>query len=1057
ITQDLAADTLSPGFHSLGMRVKDVNGTWSIPEYRSFIISSTGSVIVSNIDTIEYFFDDDPGVGNAVGISVASSDSINLDLALAADTLSPGFHILGMRVKDENENWSVPEYRLFVVSQTNSLTVSPIVRIEYFYDDDPGLGSGNLVFSGSQDSVQLNFNIPPPLVAGLHTVTIRAQDADGNWGIPEIHQVYSLDPGRELDSLALVLMFNNTNGPAWSSATNWLSGDLDTWQGVATAATRVDSVNLDANGLAGELPIEFAYITSMRSFTLSNNALRDSVPYNIPTLMTGLEYVDISNNQLNGLPNLSTISGFQTLKAANNNFDFGDLEPNASVPDFTYNPQNPVTQPVDTFMKPNDIASLDVVMGGTNNNYQWYKDSVLISGATANSYFMTPVTPTDSGLYFCLIDNDLLPDLTLTTDFFHVLFSSRTTDSLALVLLYNNTDGANWTNRTNWLTGVMDTWAGLTLDSINVRQVRLPSNNLVGTIPEDIYYLDSLNLMDLSGNTISGHLPGTILDMVLLDTLNLQNNQLDSLPNLVVAPLLNNVNVIGNKLHFGDFEINLGISNFQYIPQDSLGTYEYLLAEAWDPFSMNAKVRGFNNTYQWFKSGAAIAGQTNEDLSIASVEYSDEGFYRAEVNNSLVTGLTLYTASRELRVSSLERDSVALVKLYNTTAGDNWTDNTGWDSTARGDLSTWVGVVVTDNRISGVNLPGNNLDGEVTARIRDITKIEVFDVSGNKLRKIPYMGTLLELTNLDVSMNQLGFEYLEPNLAIAAFVYDPQDSLDVNTPDTIYVSDPYSFTAGSYSDNNSYQWLFNDANITGETDSTYKISTMERDSMGFYSVEMTNSAIPGMEIYSKPVRLMAKASIAGNITAAGSAVTAGEIRLFQISPSGGFDTTNVASISNDGTYLIEDVLLDDYVLVADGDDANYADWVPTYYGNTIYWEEADTIPLTDDITQIDIPFFEEPVDPAGLGSIAGTVEEDLEAGGRIVARRKVKKATVTIKKVAGTQRKTETQEDEVVAVAYTDDNGQFLMPKLEAGTYDLNVQYPGIPMDETTDTRIIIG
>jgi len=228
--------------------------------------------------------------------------------------------------------------------------------------------------------------------------------------------------------------------------------------------------------------------------------------------------------------------------------------------------------------------------------------------------------------------------------------------------------------------------------------------------------------------------------------------------------------------------------------------------------------------------------------------------------------------------------------------------------------------------------------------------------------------------------------------------------------------------------------------------------------MGFYSARISNSVIPGMDIYTKPVLLMAKASIAGNVTEDGSAVTAGEMRLFQIKLSGGFDTTNVASIANDGAYLIEDVLLDDYILVADADDGSYADLVPTYYGNTIYWEEADTIPLTDDITHIDIPFFTEPPPTTGLGSLSGTVEEDLEdTGGRIFGRRAVAKATITIKKVTGGQRKFRTSEDDVVAVAYSDENGQFVMPALEAGDYDFNVQYPGIPMSESTTTRITIG
>ena len=38
-------------------------------------------------------------------------------------------------------------------------------------------------------------------------------------------------------------------------------------------------------------------------------------------------------------------------------------------------------------------------------------------------------------------------------------------DSLALVALYTATDGDNWTNNTNWLTGPVSTWLGVTVEN----------------------------------------------------------------------------------------------------------------------------------------------------------------------------------------------------------------------------------------------------------------------------------------------------------------------------------------------------------------------------------------------------------------------------------------------------------------------------------------------------------------------------------------------------------------------------------------------------------------
>ncbi|MCH7676239.1 hypothetical protein IH879_14990 [candidate division KSB1 bacterium] len=58
-------------------------------------------------------------------------------------------------------------------------------------------------------------------------------------------------------------------------------------------------------------------------------------------------------------------------------------------------------------------------------------------------------------------------------------------DSLALVALYDSTDGANWTDNTRWLTASVSTWFGVTVSGGRVTDVSLSSNNLNGHIPQD--------------------------------------------------------------------------------------------------------------------------------------------------------------------------------------------------------------------------------------------------------------------------------------------------------------------------------------------------------------------------------------------------------------------------------------------------------------------------------------------------------------------------------------------------------------------------------------------
>src|SRR6476660_1587746 len=75
-------------------------------------------------------------------------------------------------------------------------------------------------------------------------------------------------------------------------------------------------------------------------------------------------------------------------------------------------------------------------------------------------------------------------------------------DSLALVDLYNNTNGPNWTNNNNWLTvASVRNWTGVSVSSDNrVVYLFLEQNNLTGTIPSQLENLTQLIYLRLGNN-----------------------------------------------------------------------------------------------------------------------------------------------------------------------------------------------------------------------------------------------------------------------------------------------------------------------------------------------------------------------------------------------------------------------------------------------------------------------------------------------------------------------------------------------------------------------------
>ena len=101
-------------------------------------------------------------------------------------------------------------------------------------------------------------------------------------------------------------------------------------------------------------------------------------------------------------------------------------------------------------------------------------------------------------------------------------------DRAALIALYDATGGANWTNRTNWLSDEpLEHWYGVTTDDDGrVTQLLLRENNLNGPIPAAVGNLTGLVRLDFQGNQLSESIPGSLGNLSNLEQLRLYDNQL---------------------------------------------------------------------------------------------------------------------------------------------------------------------------------------------------------------------------------------------------------------------------------------------------------------------------------------------------------------------------------------------------------------------------------------------------------------------------------------------------------------------------------------------------
>lgn len=174
---NIPTTSLSTGFHILGFRTRSsVTGFWSHATYQAFyIVPPVTSTAATNIVRAEYFFNADPGNGNGVNIPITAGPSINRSFTVPLTALTPGFHTLHVRVRDNTARWALAHIQSFYIVPpivppgSNNLT-----RVEYFFNTDPGAGNGIALPISSANSQNNTFAIPiTGLTPGFHRLNVR--------------------------------------------------------------------------------------------------------------------------------------------------------------------------------------------------------------------------------------------------------------------------------------------------------------------------------------------------------------------------------------------------------------------------------------------------------------------------------------------------------------------------------------------------------------------------------------------------------------------------------------------------------------------------------------------------------------------------------------------------------------------------------------------------------------------------------------------------------------------------------------------------------------------
>jgi gliding motility-associated-like protein len=160
-------------------------GLWTLVLF-IFLSGTSIPSFSQSVVRAEYFFDTDPGAGNGTLISFApTGGDVTFTTSISTASLSQGFHQLAIRLKESGGLWSQFEARGFYITATTS-DAANITAAEYFFDTDPGQGSGTPISVTAGAATNFTVSIPTTsLSAGFHFLAIRTKGADGKWGIFE--------------------------------------------------------------------------------------------------------------------------------------------------------------------------------------------------------------------------------------------------------------------------------------------------------------------------------------------------------------------------------------------------------------------------------------------------------------------------------------------------------------------------------------------------------------------------------------------------------------------------------------------------------------------------------------------------------------------------------------------------------------------------------------------------------------------------------------------------------------------------------------------------------
>lgn len=379
--------------------------------------------------------------------------------------------------------------------------------------------------------------------------------------------------------------------------------------------------------------------------------------------------------------------------------------------------------------------------------------------------------------------------------------ATNTTDSLALVDLYNSTNGAQWKSKQGWLNDPVYAWYGIGVTDGRVTKIDLEDNNLSGSIPSSIGNLTELLSLDLSENNLTGNIPSEMGNLIKLE---------------------GNINQSGILTYTYSEALKLSDNNLSGNIPSELGKL--------------TKVKNLD------VSNNNLTGSIPKELGQL---YQLIGL---ELNGNYLTG----SIPEELgNISNLSN----LILHDNNLSGEIPEELGNIDSliSFTAALNNLTGIIPPDIFYSGnlvmLTLDQNDFEGPLPSSMA-LPNFGILTLSSNQFTEIPQLSIYENLpfglkTTVAVDSNKFDFSDLEPltDIGVDSFRYVPQKPLKLKKE---IVGDKIKLSMEAGGTQTSYQWYYDSIAIGGATNNIYEVEP--EDEIQKYHCEATNSLLPRLTL-----------------------------------------------------------------------------------------------------------------------------------------------------------------------------------------------------------------